>query len=224
MALGQYKTPGGYAFGETMSALQKCIRRADEEGAMFWAIEMEPQFGSHLWNRLEIISHEDIGLADPLVLPFVHTCREQYWDMRNRGNSGFRLVLANAVLAMCRAKKSRLADHFLITMYRRPARREIPDVALDKHTTRGRQMGRGFDHFFTDGILLQDGPGFTQAVPATINGLPDEYQEEARKLVTDEVPCKYESLVRPVAAQGKSKRPAFEPEPDPNGGQAGLEI
>jgi hypothetical protein len=33
-------------------------------------------------------------------------------------------------------------------------RREIPDHALDKHTMRGRKMGRGSKHFFEEGSKL----------------------------------------------------------------------
>ena len=50
-------TQTGYRYDETISSLQKSIRRGDEEGAMHWAVELVETFPSHLWNRLEVISH-----------------------------------------------------------------------------------------------------------------------------------------------------------------------
>ena len=31
---------------------------------------------------------------------------------------------------------------------------EIPDIALDKHTTRGQEMGRGSEHFYMKQVKL----------------------------------------------------------------------
>jgi len=68
-----------------------------------------------------------------------------------------RLFLVHAVLVLVRSKKSRVVDHSLITMYagERPEL-EIPDVALDKHTPKGKRMGRGFEHFFDEGGKLEN--------------------------------------------------------------------
>ena len=60
-------------------------------------------------------------------------------------------------------------------MYSQPERREIPDVALDKHTARGRPDGpRGADQFFAEGTVL------SPHVP-----LPDEerWRELAREAI-----------------------------------------
>jgi hypothetical protein len=35
----------------------------------------------------------------------------------------------------------------------------IPDCALDKHTARGKRMGRGDEHFFAEGIKLENEVG-----------------------------------------------------------------
>ena len=53
---------------------------------------------------------------------------------------------------MRRAKKSRMVDTALITMYegQRPVLK-IPDFALDMHTSTGRRMERGVNHFFDEG-------------------------------------------------------------------------
>lgn len=35
-------------------------------------------------------------------------------------------------------------------------RLEVPDFALDKHTAKGKAMGRGIDYFFTEGNKLEN--------------------------------------------------------------------
>jgi hypothetical protein len=59
---------------------------------------------------------------------------------------------------MCRAKKTRLGDDLQTIVYRRrifqKLRLEVPDVALDQHTARGRRMGRSWDHWKKEGLKL----------------------------------------------------------------------
>jgi hypothetical protein len=63
-----------------------------------------------------------------------------------------RLFLVHAVLIGVRGRKSRMTDTALITMYEGERRRlEIPDFALDMHTSKGRRMDRGVNHFFDEG-------------------------------------------------------------------------
>lgn len=168
---GAQTTPGGHRMDECISALQKSIRRGLEREAMYWAIEIECLAHQYLWNRLEVIVNEDIGIANPLAIVTAHTLKEQYLDMRARGKTSTRLVLANAIMLMCRSPKSRLADHFQMVAYRSTERFEVPDWALDKHTGRGRALGRDTEHFFTVGGQLDDAP------------LSDPYQEEALRLL-----------------------------------------
>jgi replication-associated recombination protein RarA len=178
--LESMQTDGGYVLTEVLSALQKCIRRGSERQAMYWAIEMESAYAKHLWNRLEVIVHEDIGLANPLSIPFIRTCKEQYWDMKDRKNGGYRLVLTNAIAMMCRSKKTRLADNLANVAYRTDEHYDIPDVALDKHTARGRKMKRGWTHFFDEGSKISN----------EAEGL-DIYQDEAHDLMSRNKPMKY---------------------------------
>jgi hypothetical protein len=53
-----------------------------------------------------------------------------------------------------RARKSRAVDNACVVFYAgtRP-KRMIPDHALDKHTKRGRSMGRGSKHFFEEAAV-----------------------------------------------------------------------
>ncbi|MBC8280452.1 MAG: hypothetical protein H8E48_06675 [Chloroflexi bacterium] len=195
MSIGAMKTPGGYRFDETFSALQKCIRSGDERGALYWAIELEPEFYPHLWNRLEIISHEDVGLANPELSVLIYTWKIQHKEMVNRKNSAKRLVLANAILALCRSPKSRQADTFCNAVYRSDEYLEIPDVAKDKHTAAGRQMGRGWQHFFEVGVVC-----------ANDTDVDDPYREEAERFMTAGAPFKYDGMKKGDVRKGSDTR------------------
>ena len=163
-----------------VSAMQKCIRRSMEVEAMQFAVELihtSKGFFTLTCNRLEIISHEDIDtqLAPQLVV-FVATCVEQakrHYDPAKIGRS--RMMVGNAIRALARAPKSREGDHFGIAVGLRSELEayvpEIPDHAFDMHTGKGRAMGRGLDHFHTEGAKL---------VPPVA---PDVYESEAYRLL-----------------------------------------
>jgi replication-associated recombination protein RarA len=168
-------TEGGYKFDEVASALQKCIRRGLEEDAVFWAQELESRFYKYVWKRLLTIAHEDVGPASPETVMFVETCRQHYfWFLQEKTFSV--LPLVNAVVALCRAPKSRDAcDLLYLAYYDNEHKPEMPDWALDRHTARGRQMGRGWDHFEQEGCRLVDA-ATGEVLP------PGPYQERARAL------------------------------------------
>lgn len=179
-SMSQYSTTSGYKYDESISALQKMIRRGDEVEAMYWAIELEGKYYQALWDRLEVISHEDIGITSMNTILFIRTCKEQYLEFRGKESGSRRLMLSNAILALCRAQKTRVADHFNISSYRRlpEERKEIPDVAKDVHTRSGEILGRDWDHFFEEGTILLD-------------GLPidaDPYKESAVDRVKRDIP------------------------------------
>ena len=170
------KTANDYELLEAVSSLQKCIRRGLEEEAMFWAAEIETKFADYLWVRLTVIVNEDIGLADPAAIQLVEALRQQYQFLRKNSKSpSERLPLANTIIAMCRANKTRLADDFQTVIYRRRDFQEwripIPDFALDKHTRRGKQLGRCVDHWRKEGCKLSN----------EIEGM-NPYEKEATEL------------------------------------------
>lgn len=154
-------TQNGYELGEVVSALQKDIRRGNEQGAMYWALEMIPRYEAYLWRRLIVIANEDVGIAYPPIFMTIAILREQFFEFRQDGRNGTaRLIIANAILTLCRAPKSRIADHFqrfMVEEWQHGERREIPDYALDKHTKRGRNLGRrDAEHWLTEGCLLKN--------------------------------------------------------------------
>ena len=72
-------------------------------------------------------------------------------------NGAWRLAASNAILALAEAWKTRKSDHFQAAMRGRnmKAPPAVPDWALDKHTRKGKEMGRGFEHFKTVGSHLE---------------------------------------------------------------------
>jgi replication-associated recombination protein RarA len=163
---------------ECVSAMQKCIRRGLEREAMEFVVELahtSRNLATMVCNRLEIISHEDIGLADPFVVVFVRTaCQQamQWYDADKIGK--WRMPVGNAVRLMCRSAKSREGDHFQAAVGLRSLmdgfKPEIPDFACDMHTHKGRSLGRGIEHFMEEG---------TKLVPPDAE--PDIYRDEAYK-------------------------------------------
>jgi replication-associated recombination protein RarA len=173
----EIETPGGYLCGEVASALQKEIRRGNEREALFWATELDlAGFGRYVFKRLRIIASEDVGVADSNAAVQVWTLYQLWNEAKKKkgepeGHS--RIHLLHAVVLLARAPKSRMLDHALMVFYggdREPL--PVPDYALDMHTKRGRQLGRGLDHFFEEGAQL---------VNETID---DPYAEEGRAALT----------------------------------------
>ncbi len=156
----QVLTKGGYDAFEVMSALQKSIRRGQEEFAMFWALEMEETNPSWLWKRLMIMSTEDVGIADPSVCTTVKTMWDTYEKMKEmaKGKKPESHILGMAVLSLCRAPKNHEVLYFpmVVNWWRKYLdwKIEIPDYALDVHTKRGKKMGRGRNHWYSEGLRV----------------------------------------------------------------------
>lgn len=155
----QYELPrttcSGFMLDEVKSALQKSIRRGLEEDALYWAAELSKSDPDILWKRLKVIASEDVGLAYPGAAIIVRLLYEN-WKESDKNREG-RLFVTHAVLALARAKKSRINDHATILAFNGGlAKRSVPDYALDKHTARGRDMSRGFQHFFSVGAKLEN--------------------------------------------------------------------
>lgn len=143
-----------------ISMMQKSVRRGLEEDALYavWALEMLGYVRVAM-TRLRVTAYEDIGAADPLaVLLATRALDDAEKALQNK--KGFGLELNTAVLALCRAKKSRDADNALPVVWSALALgepKEIQDYVFDKHTLLGKQMGRK-EKFFTEhsSVLVPD--------------------------------------------------------------------
>jgi replication-associated recombination protein RarA len=119
-------------------------------------------------------------------------------------NSAWRLCLAHAVLYLARACKSRINDEFqaVVTLGRLAGdKREIPDVALDKHTLRGKMQNRGMEHFLKEGCKLENED------PAN-----NTYRERAENLWMRL--DKDKDLAQKYSDEGNRVRPNRETDPD----------
>lgn len=92
-------------FDLAKSALQKAIRRRNADEAVYWTISMfqtVPKGVSNLWNRLLVISVEDVGPAYPNAISLV------YWLYLTGKDNIYNVVQAAYLLAAC--EKSRFTD------------------------------------------------------------------------------------------------------------------
>lgn len=149
------KTKSGLAGDEVGSALQKSIRRGWEEKACEFAYEMyitSPYYLEKLWQRLLTISVEDIGMGNREAMPQIYCLNEirknyQYNDVDQP------IFFIHAIRLLCESEKDRSSDilkNIMIKSFAMGYKPEIPDIALDKHTKRGRAMGRDSFHFLNE--------------------------------------------------------------------------
>ena len=100
------RTYSHYMFDEASSAAQKAIRRGYPIEAVQWLLEMfwsgpdAPR--TNAWNRCLVMCVEDIGPADPQLLPAI-------WNM-SESHRHDPLAMASAAAYLAEAKKCRIND------------------------------------------------------------------------------------------------------------------
>lgn len=146
---------------EVISTLQKEIRRGNSENAVMIAYEMlstSPELEEKLWQRLLVISVEDIGMGDPMAPVLINALNQQRLAF-GRGEGDRQLFAIHAVRYLCASKKDRSSDEMLNWLKMLDERGEmrpvIPDYAVDMHTARGQKMGRGLKHFLEEGAQIR---------------------------------------------------------------------
>ena len=156
----ELRTKQGYKLDEVVSALQKEIRRGNELMANYWAFEMnESGYWRYCFRRLQVIAGEDIGLANPEALILVSST---YSSLLAQDKVKKIIQVDNNILGfissyMARSKKSRYIDMLggvLLKKKEQGWKPEIPDYCKDGHTEAGRAMGRGDEHFFSEGSRI----------------------------------------------------------------------
>lgn len=146
------KTRNNLAGDEVISALQKNIRRGNEKEACEFAYEMyitSPQFEEKMWRRLLAISVEDIGMGNPNAAIMINSLNQMRQTFQyNEADRA--MFFIHAIRFLCESEKDRSSDllkNIVIKSFAMGHVPEIPDFALDKHTTRGKEMGRGSEQF-----------------------------------------------------------------------------
>ena len=135
-----------------MKSLQKSIRRGKEKAACEFAYEMyitSPQFEEKLWRRLLAISVEDVGMGNPYAAIMINNLNQMRKEFQYN-ESDRAMFFFHAIRYLCDSEKDRSSDllkNIVIKSFAMGYVPEIPDIALDKHTTRGQEMGRGSEHF-----------------------------------------------------------------------------
>jgi len=152
-------TRHGYSPWEVISAMQKTVRRGDVDGTMYWAAELDASgYTAWMWKRMLVFASEDIGPAEPPeFFTAIWNLRQLHKEMSRRDPSEGRLQVLHAAYLLATAKKSRAIVMACCYYYTDThPHLEIPDEALDRHTQRGRRMGRGWEHFQEEGDHLEN--------------------------------------------------------------------
>lgn len=156
-------SPYGYILGEVVSAMGKEIRRGNEFEAAYWAHQLAisgSQAEAFLWERLRMISVEDIGLASIDLITVVSDLKDLYFSLPEYHEDRF-TVATHAVVCLSRQPKCRMSLEMYLAMSQQLRRDElrldVPDYAIDFHTRRGKAMGRGAYHYLTEGSVLGEG-------------------------------------------------------------------
>ena len=152
-------TSTGLPADEVISTLQKSIRRGEVRNAVLCALDLSatsPELDTYLWDRLHVIAVEDVGFGNPqaiAVIVALDTARQRY-DATSHDRSLFTI---HAVRLLAESAKDRSNDE-LANVARAEldsgGRAEVPDHALDMHTLRGQQLGRGIEHFLIEGARV----------------------------------------------------------------------
>jgi replication-associated recombination protein RarA len=133
------------------------------------------------------MASEDVGPAEPDLPATIEALYRAYSDIKKKKDEAHapqRLQLMHAVILLATARKNRIVDHALIHHFENHAKlkRAIPDFALDKHTAAGRRLGRGAEHFFAEGIKLENESGedpYGELARQTLTAKPDVATEQA---------------------------------------------
>lgn len=161
-------TPKGYQPYELMSAMQKFIRRSMEQEAMFCFLEMEGAGFYHIIkNRLIVTIYEDVGMGNIDLVNSIQPHIQQMDAFYTKKNGAWRLVLSNIILQACRGKKTRIADNFVSAIAAKMCSGWLidfdeHDFVYDMHTRKGRQMGRGYEHFDAEASKIVEATEFPE--------------------------------------------------------------
>ena len=150
------RTFNGFQADHVISALQKEIRRGNAENAVLLAYEMiisSPALEDYLWQRLKVISVEDVGFGEPLAPMLIQSLFEMT-SACDRAVGERKLYAIHAVRYLCACKKDRSSDEMINWINHSSQSGKllpvIPDYALDMHTAEGQKKGRGRRHFFEE--------------------------------------------------------------------------
>src|SRR5699024_2413136 len=115
-----------------------------------------PQLLEKLWRRLLTISVEDIGFGNSDAAVQINTLNQMRKNF-SYADGDQPMYFIHAIRILCESTKDRSSDYLkniIIKGFAMGKKPEIMDVALDKHTKRGKEMGRGSIHFFEEATVV----------------------------------------------------------------------
>ncbi len=186
----ELKVIGDYEFDEVSSAMQKMIRRNQEYEACWWAYVLHDSgYYKYVWRRLMIIASEDIGNANPMAAIMVNTLRQNYeatMDSKTRFGGNGALFLFQAIMYLCSSEKVREADtlaNLVIKEFKDGKRLEIPEVAVDVHTAKGKAIHGKWEQG-TDKEKSERAKKWYEvwSVVTPASKMPDKYLDKWKKL------------------------------------------
>jgi len=154
------RTRNGLPADEVISALQKSIRRGLHEQAIDFAYEMyisSPQLEEKLWRRLLVISVEDVGFGDVTAPVLIHSLSEMRKSFAY-ADGDRPMFFMHAIRYLCQCPKERSTDclkNLVMHKFAHGYVPEVPDYALDMHTTRGKAGGKDVIHFLEEASRVE---------------------------------------------------------------------
>lgn len=165
--LGRFGTKSGESMFLISSALQKAVRRSDEQLAAYSSWELvRSGYHNHAWKRMRVMLLEDIKSDDRVAL-LVHRYEQLAEEFGKRSWEG-KLAAIQAAIALARADSSRegaWARRWFETVAEKRVKEDaderyqfpkIPDEARDKHTREGSKRSRGKKHFVLHASRVTD--------------------------------------------------------------------
>jgi replication-associated recombination protein RarA len=152
----------GVPADEVISGLQKCLRRGLKEKALLIAYEMyisSAELEEMLWSRLSVIAVEDVGGGNIMLPVLIDTLYRTHSRYPRPLGDRF-LFAAHALRLVADSPKDRTSDDMVnfakLELSVRDKPPEVPDFAIDMHTRRGWEMGRGYEHFMTEASRVEN--------------------------------------------------------------------
>lgn len=166
------KTRNGYNMYEMSSMVQKAIRRADIPHACYAVNELSENFREYLWRRLLTVSAEDcFGIMTKEIVALKKA--DEITNTGRKKGEWTDIFLAKAVVLLCMARKNRDADYValnfmwgdrlltdeefdefvdygIVEKLKTTTSFDIPEYVFDKHTRRGKAMGKNTLDFFRE--------------------------------------------------------------------------
>lgn len=162
-------SPYGHDLAVMLSALVKCIRVSNWRDACWFGHQLfisGEEAELWVWKHLRTVAIEDVGPAEPTALLVVAETERSYFDFpsgsERRYLAGFWVVRYLSSVHKDRSNDEAYAA-MIIQLREGALLPEIPDRAYDFHMKRGKDMGRGMAHFFTEATLLVQPDGHVES-------------------------------------------------------------